>query len=117
MSRRKKKTHRRTPSGWDAHHILHYRRLWDKGFKQLLRRSFVYRIPIEVHQELHATVGPVPPLSEEEARWLWAEFKAVDHDMSLFEALEWLQLHAPNSEFAMAMMAQSGFLQNHLGRS
>ena len=117
MSRRKKKTHRRTPSGWDSHHILHYRRLWDKGFKQLLRRSFVYRIPIEVHKELHAAVGPVPPLSEDEARWLWIEFKAVDHEMGLFEALEWLQLHAPNSEFAMAMMAQSGFLQNHLGRS
>ena len=51
------------------------------------------------------------------AELLWVEFKAVDHEMGLFEALEWLQLHAPNSEFAMAMMAQSGFLQNHLGRS
>lgn len=117
MSRRKKKTHRRTPSGWDAHHLLWTRRTWDRGYKLLLRRSFVYQIPIAVHQELHSVIEPIPPLSEEEARWLWTEFKAVDHEMGLFEALEWLQLHAPNSEFAMAMMAQSGFLQNHLGRS
>lgn len=118
MSRRKKKRSRkRHLGGYDRHHILHYRRYWGKGYKQLLRKEFVYSLPIPVHQELHATVGPVPPLDEDEARWLWIQFKAVDHEMSLFEALEWLQLYAPNSEFAIAIMAQAGFLHNHLGRS
>lgn len=116
MSRKKqKKRSRKCLSGHDSHHILHYRRNWSKGFKQQLRRSFIYDLPITVHQELHAIVPPVPPLDEEEARWLWTQFKAVDHDMSLFEALEWLQLHAPNAEFAMAIMAQYGFLRNKMG--
>ena len=113
MSRRKKKKHR-AQSGWDKHHILHYRRNWDRGCKLLLRRAFIYEIPIEVHQRLHATVGPVPPLDEFEARQLWQEFREVDHEMNLFEALDWLRLHAPTSEFAIAIMAQQGFLQNNL---
>lgn len=117
MSKKKKKARRRAPSGYDSHHLLWTRRTWDRGFKLLLRRSFIYEIPIVVHQELHSVIEPIPPLSEDEARGLWIEFKAVGHEMSLFEALEWLQLHAPNSEFAMAMMAQAGFLHNHLGRS
>lgn len=117
MSKKKKKVRRRAPSGYDSHHLLWTRRTWDRGFKLLLRRSFIYEIPIVVHQELHSAVEPIPPLSEDEARWLWIEFKAVGHEMSLFEALEWLQLHAPNSEFAMAIMAQAEFLHNHLGRS
>jgi hypothetical protein len=37
--------------------------------------------------------------------------------MDIFEALDWLQQHAPNAEFAIAIMAQAGFLQNNMGRS
>lgn len=117
MSRKKKKVRRRTPSGWDSHHLLWTRRTWDRGYKLLLRRSFIYEIPIVVHQELHANVEPMPPLDETEAKMLWDLYKQTDQDMSLFQALAWLQLHAPNAEFAMAIMAQYGFLSNHLGRS
>ena len=70
-----------------------------------------------VHQELHSVIEPIPPLSEEEARWLYSLYLQEKRSMELFEALEWLQLHAPNAEFAMAIMAQAGFLHNHLGRS
>lgn len=117
MSRAKKKRKRRTPSGHDSHHLLFVRRAWDRGYKLLLRRSFIYEIPIAVHQALHAAIEPMPPLTEDEARELWAEFKLVDYDMDIFEALDWLQQHAPNAEFAMAIMAQAGFLQNNMGRS
>lgn len=117
MSKKKKKARRRAPSGYDSHHLLWTRRTWDRGSKLLLRRSFIYEIPIVVHQELHSVIEPIPPLSEDEARWLYDLYSQEKRNMELFEALEWLQLHAPNSEFAMAIMAQSRFLQNHLGRS
>lgn len=118
MSRRKiKKRRRKCPRNYDSHHILHYRRLWDYGFKSLLRRSFIYELPIEVHHDLHTVVGPVPPLEEAEARQLWYDLKAVDHDMDLYEGLEWLIDNAPNNKFAAAITAQYVFLQENLGRS
>lgn len=76
----------------------------------------MYDLPNNVHQDLHNAVGPVPPLDEDEAKWLWEQYKLVEHEMELFEALAWLQMHAPNAEFAMAIMAQYGYLKNHLGR-
>lgn len=112
MSRRKQKT--RPSHGHDLHHLLFTRKCWDKGYKLLLRRAFVYDLPLEVHQKLHATVRPVPPLDEDEAKRLWEDFKQVDHEMSIFEAFEWLRNNAPNSDFAIAMIEQQGFLQNNL---
>lgn len=114
MSRRKQ--HKRPKVGHNTHHILHYRRWWSKGYRQLLRKSFVYELPIPVHEALHNTVGPVPPLGEDEAKQLWIMYCEVKHEMDLFEALAWLQLHAPNSEFAIAIMAQYGFLLNNMER-
>lgn len=117
MSKKKKKRAKhRAPSGYDSHHLLWTRRTWDRGFKLLLRREFIYEIPISIHQELHATVEPIPPLDEEDARSMWILYKQIGRELGLFEALEWLWRNAPNSEFAMAMMAQLGFLRNHLGR-
>ena len=112
MSRRKHKT--RPSHGHDSHHLLWTRKTWDKGFKLLLRRAFVYDLPLDIHQQLHASVKPIPPLEEEEARWLWEQYKLVDRELDLFEALEWLRSHAPNSQFAIAIMAEQGFLQNYL---
>ena len=114
MSRKKRKVHR-GKSGYDSHHILFYRKEWGKGCKQLLRRSFVYEIPIEVHQALHAAVGQVPPLDEDEARLLWDRFKQLDRPLGLYEAFEWLMQNSPNAEFSMAIMAQYGFLRNYMG--
>lgn len=114
MSRKKRKT-KKPNSGYDSHHILFYRREWDRGFNLLLRRSFIYQIPIEVHHQLHATVGKVPPLEENEARLLWQQFKQLDHPLDMFEALEWLMANSPNAEFSIAIMAQYGFLRNFMG--
>ena len=114
MSRKKRKVHR-SNSGYDSHHILFYRKEWSKGCKMLLRRSFVYRIPIGVHQQLHATVAQVPPLSEEEAKDLWQRYQELGHGLDLYEAYEWLMLNAPNSDFSTAIMAQYGFLRNFMG--
>lgn len=115
MSRKGQKT--RAPAGHDSHHILHYRRLWDKGHRQLLRRAFVYDLPLAVHQQLHAEVGPVPPLDEADAKWLWCRYVDERRSMDLFEALAWLRTNAPNSEFAVAIMAQEAFLSEKLERS
>ena len=112
--RRKKKARHRAPSGWDSHHIIFTRRDHDRGYKLLLRRSFIYEIPIAVHQELHANVEPVPPLSEDEARALWVELQRVDYEMELFEALEWLVAHAPNSAFKQSIAEQQRFLLDNL---
>lgn len=111
---KKRKRKRYRPNGCDKHHLLFYRSEWNKGYNLLLRRAFIYEIPITVHQALHSSVGKVPPLDEQEGKMLWELYKQLDHELSLFEALDWLQLNAPNAEFAMAIMAQRGFLKNNL---
>lgn len=114
MSRKKQRDKHRAQAGHNSHHCLWPRRMWDTGYKQMLRRAFVYELPIEVHNALHATTRPVPPLDEEVAKWLWHQYVAEHRNMELMEALEWLRLHAPNSEFAIAIIEQQGFLQNNL---
>lgn len=116
MSKRKKIKRKRV-SGNNLHHVLYYRRNWDRGFKALLRKSFIYSIPISVHDELHKECGPVPPIEEYEAKVLWEQFKLVNHDMRLFEGLGWLVDHAPNEDFKEAILAQKNFLRSNLGRS
>lgn len=114
MSRKKQRDKRRAQEGHSDHHVLFTRRLWSDGCKRKLRRAFVYELPLEVHQALHQAVRPVPPLDEEDAKWLWHQYVAEHRNMELMEALEWLRLHAPNSEFAIAIIEQQGFLQNNL---
>lgn len=115
MSRKKQRKARRIPSGYDRHHILFYRKEWDKGYKAKLRKCFVYEIPVAVHQELHQVVDAVPALDEYDARELWIRFQC-EGEMSLFEALAWLMRNSPGAEFSIAIMAQYGFLRNKLGR-
>ena len=98
---------------YDSHHLLWTRKNWNKGYAHRLRKIFVYQLPMPLHQKLHEAVEPIPVLDEQEARMLYVEYKRLDHELDLEEALQWLILHAPNSEFAMAMMAQLGFIQNH----
>lgn len=112
---KKRKRKRSAPYGHDKHHLLFYRSEWSKGYNLLLRRAFIYEIPITVHQALHSSVGKVPPLDEQEGKMLWEQYKLLDHELDLFEALRWLQLNAPTSEFAIAIMAQRGFLTNKMG--
>lgn len=116
MSKRRKAKAQKVPSGYDRHHILFCRKEWDSGYKLKLRRCFVYEIPVAVHQELHQTVHAVPALEEDQAKELWIRFQS-ESELSLFEALEWLMRYSPSAEFSIAIMAQFGFLRNHLGRS
>lgn len=110
----RKKQRKRPNEGCNSHHLLFYRKNWSIGYKQLLRRSFVYELPEDIHSELHATLGSVPPLDEEDAKWLWMAYCQERRTFDLIEALEWLQLHAPNSEFAIAIMAQLNYLRNKM---
>lgn len=112
MSKRRQKIQK----GYDRHHILFYRKEWSSGYCAKLRRCFVYEIPVEVHQELHRVVDAVPALSESEAKELWIQFQSESGEMPLFEALRWLMMNSPSAGFSIAIMAQTGFLQNKLGR-
>lgn len=96
-----------------AHHVLFYRRCWNKGYSHRLRRLFVFEISDDVHKKLHEVVGAVPVLEEYQARELYIEYRKLDHKPELEEALKWLVLHAPTTEFAMAIMAQLCFIQNY----
>lgn len=96
----------------DTHHILFCRKTYNKGCAHLLRKAFAYELPINIHQDLHATVGPVPPLDEDDARELWIKYKRLDEDLTLEEAYKWLIINSPSAEFAIAIIAQYGFLQN-----
>lgn len=96
---------------YSAHHILFYRRVWNKGYAHKLRKLFVYDIPDDVHRRLHETVGPVPRLTEPEARDLYVAYKKNGR-LPLKEALLWLVDNSPNADFSTAILAQFGFLQN-----
>lgn len=98
---------------YSAHHVLFYRKRFNKGYAHRLRKAFVYEIPDDMHIKLHQIVGPAPEISDDEARNLYIEYKRLDHELSFEEALRWLILNAPSSEFAIAMMAQLGFVQNY----
>ena len=98
---------------YDSHHLLWTRKNWNKGYAHRLRKIFVYQLPVPLHQKLHEVVEPIPVLGEQEARELFIEYQRLDHKPELEEALKWLILHAPTSEFAMAIMAQLGFIQNY----
>lgn len=98
---------------YSAHHVLFYRRRFNKGYAHRLRKVFVYEIPDDMHTALHQVVGPVPEISEDEARSLYVEYRRLDQELTLKEALNWLILHAPSAEFAIAMMTQLGFIINY----
>ena len=101
----------------DTHHCLWTRKVWSNGCSLLLRRAFVYEIPKAIHHELHTVVEPIPALSDDEARWLWQQYKKVSHEMDIFEALDWLYANAPNLLFMEAIALQAEFLRENLERS
>ena len=98
---------------YSAHHLLFYRKRFNKGYAHRLRKAFVYEIPDDMHTALHKIVGPAPEISEDEAMRMYVEYKRLDQDLDIYEALNWLILNAPNAEFAMAIMAQLGFIRNY----
>lgn len=115
MSRKAKKPRHSTT--YDSHHLLWTRKAWNSGCRLLLRRAFVYEIPKSVHQELHAMYGHMPPLTDEEARWLWQKYKNASHEMDIWDALNWLYANAPNLLFMDAIALQSQFLREKMERS
>lgn len=91
----------------DRHHLLYYRRDWETGYKGMLRRAFVYRIPKEAHKQLHTLAPGIPPLNEVEAKELWARYKALEGSrMGLYEAFEWLADNTTNDEFKSAITTE-----------
>lgn len=98
---------------YDSHHLLWTRRTWNKGYAHGLRKLFVYQVPVPMHQKLHEVVSPIPVLSESEAKALFIEYHKLGQRLELEEALKWLVANAPNPDFAIAMMAQLGFVQNY----
>ena len=107
MSRKKQRKQTKAAPGYDKHHLLYYRRNCDIGYKQLLRRAFVYELPVEIHKKIHILAAGIPPLNEREAQDLWVEFNnAARRDMSLYEALDWLVANSPNDDFRNAIMTE-----------
>ena len=98
---------------YSAPHLLFYRKRFNKGYAHRLRKAFVYEIPDDMHTALHKIVGPAPEISEDEAMRMNVEYKRLDQDLDIYEALNWLILNAPTAEFAMAIMAQLGFIRNY----
>ena len=93
-----------------VHHILFTRRNWNKGFAHKLRKFFIYELPDDIHSALHASVPPVPRISEPEALILWTEAKKEGRIDNIYGALEWLIIHAPTTEFRNAIKEQYDFL-------
>lgn len=92
-----------------VHHILFTRKNWNKGFAHKLRKLFIYELPDDIHSALHASVPPVPRISEPDALVLWTEAKRAPID-NVYDALEWLIFHAPTREFQDAIKEQYDFL-------
>lgn len=116
MSRKRKGKHN-ARTGCDKHHILFYRSEWNRGCCLLLRRAFVFEIPVETHKALHAELPPVPPLTDYEARQLWHSYREFNLEMSLFEAYRWLIKYSPNDEFKEAISNQYEFMKMNLPKN
>lgn len=100
--------------GHDSHHILFYRAEWDKGYKALLRRAFVYYIPQDLHQKLHATVEKVSPITEAEAKYMWDKYQELKRPLDVLGAYSWLIANGPNVFFKEAILSQYRLLSLYL---
>lgn len=83
-----------------------------------LRGAFVYRIPIEAHNELHNhTLRDVPKPPPEALRALytaWQAEKPIVGQMSADKAAWWLSKTCNYAPFSKAMQIQADFLERNL---
>lgn len=109
MSKHHKKIQR------NDHHLLWPRRIWSVGKAAKLRQAFIEHIDWALHDELHATIEPMP-LPPESA--IEAALERYEHDreairtMTIDQKMEWLQQTIDDQEFCEAMQAQRDFF-NH----
>lgn len=107
---------RRTHPNIDTHHLLFTRRNWEYGYARALRDAFTRRIPVRIHQELHAKLDGVPVPDGELCRIAWEEYlrdkKKID-SYGVARAAAWLYVHIPDVAFRRAMQIQINFFATH----
>lgn len=96
----------------NSHHLLFCRTDWNTGYAKLLRESFIYKIPIGVHDELHHTVlQSVHKPSDELLKTTWEILQESPQVASygILRALVWLYVYTPDTEFRKDIQKQIDF--------
>lgn len=120
MSKKKKRCRRTPPlTTKDRHHICWVHAKWSKGYAKLICNAFVRSIPIVYHRELHQLIKEVPLPDEKLLKQAWLEYQknaeAID-SMEVCQAIAWLYVHIPDTEFRKAMQYQLDFFATRMGQ-
>lgn len=110
----RKRTHHVPANAVDRHHCLFIGKRWEASrYGSLLRRNFIYYVPVVLHRQLHnEIVHDVPMPSEDLLRDAWLKYqeeKAVVDEYSITRALAWLYANIPDPEFRSAIQLQIDF--------
>ena len=101
-------------SGFNRHHLNFQGRHWNKGCAKQLRDSFIFVIPIYLHNELHNEVlhdVPVPC----DAPDIW---HALNSEQPVFanviDACDWLICHSRDEAYVACIKRQREFFAKSL---
>lgn len=97
---------------YDNHHLLFTRHDWDNSYGKLLRAKLVYRVPIELHRQLHSQLKLVPLPDDAELRFAWERYQAEKQKvdaMSMGRACDWLLRYIYDDQFQEAIKIQRLF--------
>lgn len=96
----------------NLHHLLFCRTDWNTGYAKLLRESFIYKIPIGVHDELHHSVLSSvhkPPDKLLKETWEYLQDSPQVASYGIIEALKWLYICTPDDKFRRDIKKQINF--------
>lgn len=96
----------------NRHHLCFPRRTWNRGKARIVRDACVRMLDVDIHNELHATVPPVPvPRDIADVARL-----VQSYDISKLDAANvahFLYMISGDRAFQDAMYAQYVFLKKH----
>ena len=100
--------------GFNRHHLNFQGRHWNKGCAKQLRDSFIFVVPIYLHNELHNEVlhdVPVPY----DAPDIW---RALNSEQPVFanviDACDWLICHSRDEAYVACLKRQREFFAKSL---
>lgn len=96
----------------NSHHLLFCKADWNTGYAKKLREKFVFKIPVDIHDELHhAVLTSVHRPSDELLKTTWEFLQESPQVASygILRALAWLYVYTPDPEFRRDIQKQIDF--------
>jgi len=101
----------------NKHHLLWIRLAWDDGsWRQELRRrpELIIELPVDIHERLHAEVGPIPVPTKSQAKGINKQFFPTGEWRIDLRRLIKLCSDTKASKTAKALRRQYKFLCTHM---